>query len=51
MQVLSVESWQQRLTDSFGPDIIDIHTVKEKLDISSTKRTWELVLDVLKQLS
>lgn len=36
---------------SFGPDIIDIHTVKEKLDISSTKRTWELVLDVLKQLS
>ena len=36
---------------SFGPDIIDIHTVKEKLDIASTKRTWELILDVLKQLS
>lgn len=36
---------------SFGPDIIDIHTVKEKLDIASTKRTWELILEVLKQLS
>lgn len=36
---------------SFGPDIIDIHTVKEKLDIASTQRTWELILDVLKQLS
>ncbi len=36
---------------SFGPDIIDIHTVKEKLDIASTLRNWELILDVLKQLS
>lgn len=36
---------------SFGPDIIDIHTVKEKLDIASTQRTWKLILDVLKQLS
>lgn len=36
---------------SFGPDIIDIHTVKEKLDIASTQRTWELIVDVLKQLS
>ena len=36
---------------SFGPDIIDIHTVKEKLDIASTQRIWELILNVLKQLS
>lgn len=36
---------------SFGPDIIDIHTVKEKLDIESTRRTWELITEVLKQLA
>ena len=36
---------------SFGPDLIDIHTVKEKLDIASTQRTWELITDVLKQLA
>ena len=36
---------------SFGPDIIDIHTVKEKLDIASTQRIWKLILNVLKQLS
>lgn len=33
---------------SFGPDILSIHTVEEKLDIASTKRTWELLLSVLK---
>ena len=36
---------------SFGTDIIDIHTVKEKLDIESTRRTWELITEVLKQLA
>lgn len=36
---------------SFGPDIIDIHTVKEKLDIASTQRIWQLITDVLKQLA
>lgn len=36
---------------SFGPDIIDIHTVNEKLDIESTERTWKLITDVLKQLA
>lgn len=35
---------------SFGPDIHDIHTTKEKLSIASTKRTWELILEVLKNL-
>lgn len=35
---------------SFGPNIYDIHTTKEKLDIESTNRTYELILDVLKNL-
>lgn len=35
---------------SLGPDILDIHTVKERLDIVSTERTWELLLNVLKAL-
>lgn len=33
---------------SLGPDILDIHTTGEKLSISSTKRVWEYVLEVLK---
>ncbi|MCR4704907.1 MAG: aminoacyl-histidine dipeptidase [Lachnospiraceae bacterium] len=33
---------------SLGPDIPDIHTPKERLGISSTKRVWEFVLDVLR---
>ena len=28
--------------------MIDIHTTGEKLSISSTKRVWEYVLEVLK---
>ncbi len=32
---------------SFGPDILDIHTVNEKLDIASTKRMWEYILEIL----
>ena len=32
---------------SIGPDILDIHTPKETLKIASTKRTYELVLEVL----
>lgn len=35
---------------SFGPDIFDIHTPKERLSISSTKRTWEFIKEVLKNL-
>lgn len=33
---------------SIGPDMVDIHTTGEKLSISSTKRVWEYVLEVLK---
>ncbi len=32
---------------SFGPDIENIHTPREKLSISSVKRTWEYLLQVL----
>jgi len=35
---------------SFGPDIHDIHTTKEKLDVVSTERTWQFLLEVLKSL-
>lgn len=35
---------------SFGPDILDIHTVSEKLDIKSTQRVWEFLLELLRNL-
>lgn len=35
---------------SFGPDLFDIHTTKERLSISSTKRTYDLLCEVLKRL-
>lgn len=34
---------------SMGPDITDIHTTKEKLSISSSKRVWEYLLKVLEE--
>ena len=35
---------------SIGPDMHDIHTSREKLEIESTRRTWEFLLAVLKEL-
>ncbi|MCR5268325.1 MAG: aminoacyl-histidine dipeptidase [Lachnospiraceae bacterium] len=35
---------------SFGPTIENIHTPKEKLDIRSTKDTWEFLLKILEAL-
>ena len=35
---------------SIGPNMQDIHTSREKLNIASTKRTWEYLLAVLKAL-
>ncbi len=32
---------------SIGPDILDIHTPQEKLDIASTERVWNYLLNVL----
>ena len=34
---------------SIGPQIEDIHTPKEKLSISSTERTWRLLLKILEK--
>ena len=33
---------------SIGPDIADIHTPREALDLGSFKRTWELLLELIK---
>ena len=35
---------------SFGPDMKDIHTPKESMDVESVRRTWEYLLEILKQL-
>ena len=35
---------------SFGPDILDIHTPKERLSIESTERTWRFIQRVLSEL-
>ncbi len=35
---------------SFGPDIHDIHTTGEKLDIKSTERVYRFLLNLLKRL-
>ncbi|MCM1468395.1 MAG: aminoacyl-histidine dipeptidase [Alistipes sp.] len=35
---------------SYGPDILDIHTVSERLDIESAARTYELTVNALKRL-
>ncbi len=35
---------------SIGPQMHDIHTSREKLEIGSTERTWKFLLEVLKNL-
>lgn len=35
---------------SIGPDMQDIHSTGEKLSVASTKRTWEYLCEVLKEL-
>ena len=32
---------------SYGPDMKDIHTTEEALSISSVKRVWEYLLEIL----
>lgn len=34
---------------SVGPDMVSIHTTEEKLSISSTKRVWEYLIEVIRQ--
>ena len=33
---------------SIGPDMQDIHTTRERLSIESVRRTWDFVLEILK---
>lgn len=35
---------------SFGPDMKDIHTPKESMNVESVRRTWEYTLEILKRL-
>ena len=35
---------------SIGPQMHDIHTSREKLEIASTERTWKFLLEILKAL-
>ena len=35
---------------SIGPEMYDIHTSRERLGIASTQRTWNFLLEILKQL-
>lgn len=35
---------------SFGPDLTDIHTTREKMSISSVQRTWKFLLGALEAL-
>lgn len=35
---------------SMGPNALEIHTTRERLDIASTERTWNFLLDILKRL-
>lgn len=34
---------------SVGPDLLDIHTPRERMDIASVQRVWRFVLEVLKR--
>ncbi|WP_312651029.1 aminoacyl-histidine dipeptidase [Aminipila sp.] len=34
---------------SFGPNMTGVHTVEERLSISSVERTWKLLLEILKE--
>ncbi|MEG0075861.1 MAG: aminoacyl-histidine dipeptidase [Eubacterium sp.] len=36
---------------SIGPDLVDIHTTEERMNIASTQRTWDYLLTVLKTLN
>lgn len=35
---------------SIGPDMQDIHTSRERLNIASVERTWKFLLEILKNL-
>ena len=35
---------------SFGPDLLDIHTPRERMSISSVQRTWRFLLELLRRM-
>ena len=35
---------------SFGPDLVEIHSTRERMSIASVERTWRFVLGVLAAL-
>lgn len=35
---------------SFGPDLTEIHTFRERMHIASVQRTWKLVVEVLRRM-
>lgn len=35
---------------SFGPDLMEIHTVRERMSIASVQRTWKYLCEVLRRL-
>lgn len=44
---LLIEKMPELDAISMGPNIYDIHTTKERLDIASVQRTWKLLLRIL----
>jgi len=47
---LFAEKFDQLDAISCGPNIYDVHTSNEHMSISSVKRTWEYLLEVLKSI-
>ena len=35
---------------SFGPTLVNVHTPDEYMDVASVKRTWEYLLNILKNM-
>ena len=35
---------------SFGPDLLEIHTPRERMSISSVQRTWRFLVELLRQM-
>ncbi len=36
---------------SFGPDLLEIHTVRERMSISSVQRTWRMLVSVVEKFA
>ena len=47
---LFAEKFGQIDAISFGPNLYDVHTTNEHMSISSVQRTWEYLLEVLKNI-